>query len=150
MNKLTFRHKFEIQWEDLRYILKQIYEVGTAQYFTYTTFLFFKKKVEEHWVIRNVKYIYANNEEEAKEKYKQWFFREYKGIIQGWGDWYLTSNGVDLYTMSDKNISITKTKIIAIDNKYLNVKYEALKENMQAEDFKEWWFDNGRYNRIPE
>ena len=128
--------------------MKQIYEVGTAQYFTYTTLLFFKKKVEEHWVIRNVKYIYANNEEEAKEKYKQWFFREYKGIIQGWGDWYLTSNGVDLYTMSDKNINITKTKIIAIDNKYLNVKYEALKENMQAEDFKEWWFDNGRYNRI--
>ena len=130
--------------------MKQIYEVGTAQYFTYTTLLFFKKKVEEHWVIRNVKYIYANNEEEAKEKYKQWFFREYKGIIQGWGDWYLTSNGVDLYTMSDKNINITKTKIIAIDNKYLNVKYEELKENMQAEDFKEWWFDNGRYNRIPE
>ena len=49
--------------------MKEIYEIGTVQYFTYTSFSF-SKKAEEHWVIRNVKYIYANNEDEAKEKYK--------------------------------------------------------------------------------
>ena len=132
--------------------MKQLYEIGTAQYFTYTYLALFKKnrKVEEHWVIRNVKYIYANNEEEAKEKYKRWFFQEYKEIIHGWGNWYLTYDGVDLWTMCDSQIDITETKIVAIDNKYLNVKYETLKENMQVEDFKEWWFDNGRCNRIPE
>ena len=130
--------------------MKQIFEIGTVQYFTYTTLSFFKKKVKEHWVIRNVKYIYANNEEEAKEKYMNWFFQEYKEIIHGWGNWYSTSEGVDLWTMRDGNIDITKTKIIALDSKSLNVKYEILKENMQVEDFKEWWFDNGRCNRIPE
>lgn len=131
--------------------MKQLYEIGTAQYFTYTIPAFFKKniKVEEHWVIRNVKYIYANNEEEAKEKYKNWFFREYKEITQGWGNWYLESDGVNVL-MHEDWIDITETKIISIDNKYLNVKYEELKENMQVEDFKEWWFDNGRCNRIPE
>ena len=132
--------------------MKQLYEIGTAQYFTYTTPAFLKKneKVEEHWVIRNVKYIYANNEEEAKEKYKNWFFKEYKTIMQGWGNWYTQSKGVDLLTMRDSQIDITETKIISIDNKYLDVNYETLKENMQAENFKEWWFDNGRCNQIPE
>ena len=132
--------------------MKQIFEIGTAQYFTYTIPAFFKKniKTENHWVIRNVKYIYANSEEEAKEKYKNWFFQEYKKIFQGWGNWYLTSDGVDLWSMDDNHVNIIETKIVAIDNKYLNVKYENLKENMQVEDFKEWWFDNGRCNRIPE
>lgn len=131
--------------------MKQIFEIGTAQYFTYTIPAFFKKniKTENHWVIRNVKYIYANSEEEAKEKYKNWFFQEYEKIFQGWGNWYLTSDGVDLWSMDDNHVDITETKIVAIDNKYLNIKYETLKENMQVEDFKEWWFDNGRCNQLP-
>lgn len=132
--------------------MKQIYEIGTAQYFTHTIPTFFKKnrKAEEHWVIRNVKYIYANSEEEAKEKYGRWFFIEYATIIGGWGNWYTTSDGVNIFSMSDRNIEITETKIVVLDNKYLNVKYETLKENMQVEDFKEWWFDNERYSCIPE
>lgn len=129
--------------------MKQIYEIGTAQYFTYTIPMLFKKKVEEHWVIRNVKYIYANNEEEAKEKYKNWFFSEYEKITHGWSNWYLESDGVDIM-MRERWIDITETKIIAIDTKYLNVDFETLKEDMHAEDFKEWWFDNGRCNCIPE
>ena len=132
--------------------MKQIFEIGTAQYFTHTIPALFKKniKVEEHWVIRNVKYIYANNEEEAKEKYNNWFFKEYKAITHGWGDWYLTSNGVDPFYMHESNIEITETKIVAIDNKQLNVNFDKLKEDMQVEDFKEWWFDNGRCGQIPE
>lgn len=102
--------------------------------------------MEEHWVIRNVKYIYANNEEEAKEKYKRWFFKEYKEIVRDCGNWFFTSDGVSLFKMNDSNIDIIETKIIAIDNKYLNVNYEDLKENMQADDFKEWGFNGGRYN----
>lgn len=131
--------------------MKQIYEIGTAQYFTYTIPAFFKKniKVREHWVIRNVKYIYANNEEEAKVKYKNWFFEEYTKITHGWGNWYLESDGVDIM-MNEKWIDITSTEIVVIDNKYLNINYEKIKKNMQAEDFKEWWFDNGKCNQIPE
>ena len=128
--------------------MKHIFEIGTAQYFTYTIPMLFKKKVEEYWVIRNVKYIYANNEEEAKEKYKHWFFREFKEITQGWGNWYLESDGVDIM-MHESWIDITETKIVALDNRYLNVNFKELKKNMQVEDFKEWWFDNGRCNQIP-
>ena len=51
--------------------------------------------------------------------------------------------------MDDNHVDITETKIVAIDNKYLNIKYETLKENMHVEDFKEWWFDNGRCNQLP-
>lgn len=125
--------------------MKKIFEIGTAQYFTYTIPAFLKKNiiVEEHWVIRNVKYVYANSEQEAKDKYKHWFFKEYKEITSGWRNWYSESNGVDVL-MQESWIDITSTKIIAIDNKYLNVNLEDLKKNMQAEDFKEWWFDNKR------
>lgn len=116
--------------------MKQIYEIGTAQHFTHTIHAFFKKnrKAEEYWVIRNIKYIYANSEEEAKEKYKNWFFIEYETIIGGWRNWYTTSNGVDIWTMRDKNIDIIETKIVALDNKYLNVKYETLEKNMSVEE----------------
>lgn len=131
--------------------MKQIFKIGTIQYFTYTVPAFFKKnfKITKHWVIRNVKYIYANNEEEAKEKYKDWFFIEYTKITHGWGSWDSESDGVDIF-MNECWIDIKSTEIVAIDNKYLGINYEKLKNNMQAENFKEWWFDNGRCNQIPE
>ena len=134
--------------------MKQIYKIGTVQYFTYTippVFRFSKKppEITKHWVIRNAKYIYANNEEEAKEKYKNWFFKEYTEITHGWGNWYSESNGTYI-TMEEDWIDITSTEIIIIDDKNINVNYEKLKENMQADNFKEWWFDNGRCNQLPE
>lgn len=61
----------------------------------------------------------------------------------------MRNDGVDLWSMDDRNADITEIKIVAIDNKNLNVKYETLKENMQVGDFKEWWFDNGRCNQLP-
>ena len=129
--------------------IKKIFEIGTTQYFIYKTpfFLFFNEKAKnrimekEHWVIRNVKYIYANTEEEAKEKYRKWFFKEYKKITRECLDWFLWSDGVDIM-MNESLIDITFTDIVSIDNEYLNVNYEKLKDNMQAENFKEWWFDN--------
>lgn len=129
--------------------MKQIFEVGTVQYFTYTIPMLFKKKVENHWVFRNVKYIYADNEEEAKKKYKEWFYRGYTEIIKGWSNWHLWSDGVGVM-MHENLIDITETKIITFDSRYININFKELQENMQAEDFKEWWFDNGRCNRIPE
>ena len=123
--------------------MKQVFEVGTAQYFTYSFPSLFKRnrKITENWVIRNVKYIYAGNEEGAKEKYKNWFFKEYKQITHGWGNWYLTSDKVDML-MSESLINITSTEIVVLDNKYINASYEDYRKNMQADDFKEWWFDN--------
>lgn len=43
---------------------------------------------------------------------------------------FFTSDDVSLFKMNDSNIDIIETKIIVIDNKYLNVNYEDLKENM--------------------
>lgn len=131
--------------------MKRIYEVGTIQYFTYTIPAFFKRnrRVEDHWVIRNVKCIYADNEEEARKKYKKWFYKEYNKVTYGWRDWYLESPDTDI-DMEEKWIDITSTEIIILDNQYFSRNFDVLKENMQAEDFKEWWFDNGKCNRIPE
>lgn len=124
--------------------MKQLYKIGTKQEFTYATLRFFKKniKTEEGWVVRNVKYVYANSPEEAKEKYLNWFFKEYRGIIKGWRNWYCGSDNLNLF-MEDKYIDITSTKTVLIDaEKDIDVNYETLRENMQAENFKEWWFDN--------
>lgn len=52
-----------------RQIERDIRNWYSTVFYIYIIF-FFQKKAEEHWVIRNVKYIYANNEDEAKEKYK--------------------------------------------------------------------------------
>lgn len=123
--------------------MKKIYKIGTKQDFTYAIIKFFKKviKTEEHWVVRNVKYIYANDKEEAREKYERWFFREHKAITKGWGDWYLESDGASVM-MNESCINITSTKIVLIDeDKDININLETLKEHMQAENFKEWWFD---------
>lgn len=131
--------------------MKRIYEVGTIQYFTYTIPALFKRNriVEDHWVIRNVKCIYADNEEEAREKYKKWFYKEHSKVTYGWRDWYLESPDTDI-DMEEEWIDITSTEIIVLDNQCFSRNFDVLKENMQAEDFKEWWFDNGRCNRIPE
>ena len=121
--------------------MKKIYKIGTKQEFTYTTLKFFKKKIktEECWIIRNVKYIYADNQEDAKEKYMKWFFKEYKSI-KGWGSWYLESDNVDIW-MDENRANITSTVLVLIDNdKNIDASYEDLKENMQVENFKEWWF----------
>lgn len=125
--------------------MKKIYKIGTKQDFTYTILSLFKKKVktEEHWVVRNVKYIYASDIEEARDKYERWFFKEYEAITRGWGNWYCQTDGVSAVMMDEKHIDITSTKIVYIDeNKDIDVNLETLKEHMQAENFKEWWFDN--------
>lgn len=122
--------------------MKKIYKIGTRQNFTYRISPFLKKPVnfEEHWVVRNVKYIYANNAEEARDMYERWFFREYQWITKGWGNWYCESVGTH-FTMDEGKINITSTKIVLVDDeKDIDVNLETLKENMQAENFKEWWF----------
>ena len=129
--------------------MKRIFKIGTVQYFTYTIPKFMRKNIKkECWVVRNVRYIYANNEEEAKEKYKNWFFKEYEQITYGWGNWYLTSDDVDIFSMRESSINITFTEIVSV-NDNINVNYNELKKDMQAEDFKEWWFDNKKSNYIP-
>lgn len=123
--------------------MKKIYKIGTKQDFTYATIKLFKKviKTEEHWIVRNVKYIYADNKEEAKEKYEKWFFYEPKKIISGWGDWYWQSEDASV-VMNENRINITSTKIVTIDvEEDINASFDILRENMQAENFKEWWFD---------
>lgn len=123
--------------------MKKIYTIGTRQNFTYTILNFFKKniKTKEHWIIRNVKYIYANNKEEAVEKYERWFFREYEEITKGWGNWYMESDDISVM-MNENRINITSTEIVLIDeDKDIDINLEILKEHMQAENFKEWWFD---------
>ena len=120
--------------------MKKIYTIGTKQEFTYVPLRLFKKNIvtEEHWLIRNVKYIYAENELEAKEKYKNWFFKKHEAITHGWGNWYSYSAGVDIM-MEESYIDIVSTTLVLID-KDININYETLRTDMQAENFREWWF----------
>ena len=127
--------------------MKKIYRVGTKQDFTYkpskkfNAFIIGDFKAGEYWIVRNVKYIYANDREEAKEKYKKWFFKEQQ-ITYGWGNWYIISDGVNSM-MDERNIDITSTEIVSIrEDDGINENIETLKEHMQAENFKEWWFDD--------
>lgn len=123
--------------------MKKIYKIGTKQEFIYAPYKLFGKKInpEKHWVIRNVKYIYANNKEEAKAKYEKGFFIEYPSIMNRWGNWYLESKGISIF-MREKHIDITSTKIVLIDeDKDIDVNLKTLVENMLAEDFKEWFND---------
>lgn len=137
--------------------MKRIYKIGTRQDFTYATIKFFKLniKTEDHWIVRNVKYIFASNPEEAREKYEKWFYWDYKKITMGWGDWDARSNGVSVM-MNENRINITSNTIVLIDEcEDIDVNIETLKENMQAENFKEWWLspttetstDRGAYER---
>ena len=130
-------------------INKRIYHIGTIQYFTYTEPKFLKRneKTEQHYLIRNVKPIYAESKDVAIEKYKKLFYIEYQSI-HGWGDWYEWSNGVSI-EMYDKAVEIVGLIIMSVETTE-NFTYGYYRENMNAEDFKEWWFDNGRCNQIPE
>lgn len=96
--------------------MKKIYKIGTKQEFIYTTLKFFGKKIktEKCWIIRNVKYIYANNQEDAKEIYMKWFFKEYKSI-KGRDNWYLESDNVNIW-MDEDSADITSTTVVLIDN----------------------------------
>ena len=130
--------------------MKQLYEVGTVQYFTYKSInrRFFKKinKTENHWVLRNVRYVYANNEDEAKDKDNKNFYKERKEVIRGWSDWKVCSNGATPL-MKEDMINIIDTKVVA-SNKF-NVSVNCLKDNMTASDYRDWWFDYGKDTYIP-
>jgi len=122
--------------------IKKVFKIGTIQYFTYNIprSFFSKDKSEEHWIIRNVKPIYAQSKEDAIKKYHKCFYREFNQITYGWGNWFLTSDdsvGIEMY---EDWIEITKTVIESIetDGVYTFVDY---KKEMLADDFKEWWFD---------
>lgn len=57
----------------------------------------------------------------------------------GWDDWDARSNGVSVM-MNENRINITSNTIVLIDEgEDIDVNIEILKENMQAENFKEWW-----------
>lgn len=69
--------------------MKKLYSVRTAQFFSYTTYpgIFSKNKepkVEKYWVLRNKKFIYAESEKVAEEKYSEWFKKTYIGVTRGW------------------------------------------------------------------
>ena len=122
--------------------MKKIYSVWTIQFFSYTTYQgIFRKnkepKVESCWVLRNRKFIYAENEKVAEEKYSAWFRKTYVGVTRGWGDWDMWSDGVG-YGMDEDCIKILSEGLLTSEK--IGVNIEELKKNMQAENFREWWF----------
>lgn len=122
--------------------MKKIYSVWTVQFFSYTIYQgIFRKnkepKVKSCWVLRNRKFIYAENENAAEEKYSAWFKKTYIGVTRGWGDWDMWSDEVSYY-MDDDCIKILSEGLVTLEK--INVNIEELKKNMQAENFREWWF----------
>lgn len=122
--------------------MKKLYSVGTAQFFSYTTYsgMFSKNKelkIEKYWVLRNKKFIYAESVKVAEEKYSAWFKKTYTGVTRSWGDWDIWSDGVG-YDMDEDCIEILSEELFTSEK--IDVNIEELKKNMQAENFREWWF----------
>lgn len=123
-------------------IVKKLYSVWTVQFFSYTTYqgifrINKEPKVKSCWVLRNRKFIYAENEKAAEEKYSAWFKKTYTGVTRDRGDWDMWSDGVG-YNMYEDCIKILLEGLVTSEKIYVNI--EELKKNMQAENFREWWF----------
>ena len=88
---------------------------------------------------RNVKYIYAINDEEAKEKYKKWFYIEHQPVFTGKGNWNTITEGVNL-DMENKYVTM-KEETIKIRKREINVGIDKLCKNMHPENFRNWFFD---------
>ena len=118
-----------------------LFEVGTYQSFIYNKPAFLKKNREngDHIIFRNVKYIYATNDEEAKEKYKRWFYIERQPVFTEKGNWNIITEGVNL-DMEDKYVMI-KEESIKIRKGEINVGIDKLCKNMHPENFKDWFFN---------
>lgn len=129
--------------KEVEVIIMPLFEVGTHQSFIYNKPAL-KKNGEngDHSIFRNVKYIYATNDEEAKEKYKRWFYIERQPVFTGTGNWDITTEGVNLY-MEDKYTTI-KEESIKIRKREVNVSADKLCKNMCAENFRDWWFDGNK------
>ena len=76
----------------------KVYNVVTIQYFDYESLVFKKKNrvIKEVFLMRNLKFIYASNNEEAIEKYNKNFRKDYGNSITGWGDWFYYSDEVSI------------------------------------------------------
>ena len=58
-------------------------------------------------------------------------------MTRGWGDWDIWSDGVG-YDMNEDCIEILSEELFTSEK--IDVNIEELKKNMQAENFREWWF----------
>ena len=124
--------------------MKKIYKVGTyleleVKYFggLFGTIL---KKSEKGWLIRNIKYIYAESIEEALNKYDRLFGEQYESIT-GWGNWYEHSDNIDIWC-HDKTTKIIDQYFTIVEENYEPKNIQSLKENMSAYDFRDWWHDS--------
>lgn len=119
--------------------MKNVYIIGTVQYFTYPSILLFKRKT--HWILRNVKPVYAYNKKEAIEKYRLHFYKKYNKIKYECRNWYSRSDDSIDITMSEIFVKIIKTDVVELDISDIYT-FDDYQKNMTGNDFKEWWFDN--------
>lgn len=127
--------------------MKKIYEVAThldlkINYFKRMGALFNRilKTEEDAWVKFNAKYIYAETEEEALNKYEKLFGEEYTSF---WDlmRWCESSKNISIFTDS-KKVDVVDVHFYIIEEDCQSQNISKLKENMSAYDFRDWWHDS--------
>lgn len=124
--------------------MNKVYIVGTVVKFTYKEPSFFKKNDrKEGKIIRKVRFIYAESELAAKNKYQENFFAECKTYDDAIRE-STTHEGFDHYEFFlnsnryDVKIYENEIKLLTCNTKQTIDDY---KNFMLPEDFRNWWWD---------
>lgn len=127
--------------------MRKIYKLALMQYLTYEPLWIFKAivKPKDYWIIGHVRYVYANNLDEAKEKYKMLLFKDFDRVVLEWMDWYELSDEQIFFLLNKRRLHIGRVEIVLLEDESktsINVGLDELKKYMSIEDFKSWWFDS--------
>ena len=130
----------------------RLYKVKTHIEFKIETKWFWKRKINSCWVTTNVKYVYAKNEAEAEQKYIETF---YNPINEELCYYELLCLKYSCDNMSDNmnfnlgfNQNIIKTtESILVSNDLVVEKFDTIKNNSTASDFRDW-FMNGESKQV--
>lgn len=120
--------------------MKQVYTIGTIVSFTYETTSWFKKITKDAYIIRNVRYVYAESESAAKEKYKKYFYNHCNTYKEACNE-STYHEGFDPSELRYcPKIKMDKNEITRLYAKK-PAKLDDYKQFMLPDDFRDWWWD---------
>ncbi|MEG1044461.1 MAG: hypothetical protein RSF81_06765 [Oscillospiraceae bacterium] len=83
--------------------MKHLFKIAQEQTFKFKSGNMFKNKLSDGKIIRNVKYIYCENVEIAKQLYVERYGLNYnQNVISDWGDWYFNIYTDELNVLNDE------------------------------------------------
>jgi len=122
----------------VRNTAKKIRCIGYKQTFNINRFGLFGKLIKQDtgWVTRGFHYFYIDENDNIEDAYLSRYRTANDYVIVGWGDWYESSDNVNIM-MSDGCFSNIKFEIIELDLKTIP-SVKTLFKDMDGEQFKEW------------